>query len=576
MSKGLWGSDTTDERKPTWPWVSEYIGYANCFATSGGWTIRWPWGDEVIVALSNLTTKLGIANIAQSFMTVTGTYLTNSNAQGLSFKLSFNEAVHVTGAPTLQLISVVGAANGGVPANVELVYNAVASNLTQGTVVFDNAAISLGAIGYGGDDLVINSSSILVAFDTIHDAAGSANVANTIPVAAYSTVHVYLTKPVHTATVRVPAAVDSVKDTTGQQLGFSLDFNDVVVVTGVPFVIAIGPNTGIANTKLSYNAAASNVALGNLVFQSTLQDYSALTGNCLFTLATDGTSTNSSDLWAGIVGAPPIGVVVAHGVIVGNTINVIQHEPFQIAGGALAGANVVALAAQPLVFSVQLDRAAIVNTTIATPTIKALSDGAGANTVLTYASGNGTTTLVFSNTADFSGIVANQTYIINSTSVITGFNAISNGGIAFSAANVTMTANHVHVLITTPILKSTANVLATGATVTNGANQVVEFSIAFDRAVHVNTALAFPTVRAISNNQAFTANLALTYASGEGTDTLVFSNTSSLVATQNANYFVNATSIITGFNAIANTGMASQLVTTLTGATSNNIALVTA
>ena len=312
MSKGNWGADTTDERKPTWPWVSEYIGYANCFASGGGWTVRWPWGDEVIVALSNLTSKLGTANASAVLVYAYPAvgYLANTALQDLYVQVDFNEAVHVTGTPTLDLISTTGAANGGSPANVTLSYNAAASDLTAGRVVFGNGNFSLNSVGYGNDTLVANSSSVVSAWIAIHDAVSAVAVANGIPAASSLTIPVYQAVPVHVATLRVGAA----QDTTNQTIGFALDFNEAVVVTGTPFVIAIGPNTDIANTKLSYDAATSNLSLGNLVFKSAAtQDFSALTGNCQFTLATNGASVNATDGWAGITGPSPVLGVVAPG-----------------------------------------------------------------------------------------------------------------------------------------------------------------------------------------------------------------------------------------------------------------------
>ena len=427
MSKGLWGADTTDERKPTWPWVSEYIGYANCFATGGGWTVRWPWGDEVIVALSNLTTKLGTANESgiEVYALPAAGYLINASSQTLQVLVNFNEGVHVTGTPTLDLISTAG------EANITLSYNASVSALDAGRVVFGNASFTLGTAGYASDTLVANSSSPVGNWDTIHDAASGVAVANGIPAALSLTIPVYQDVPVHVATLRVGTA----QDTTNQQIGLALDFNSDVVVTGTPFVIAIGPNTDIANTKLSYNAAASNTALGNLVFQSLANlDFSALTGNCQFTLTTNGASTNATDGWTGISGPAPVLKVVAHGVIVANTFTVVQNEPFL--SGTLGSANVTNAAAQVLAFTLVFDRAAVVNTTGGQPSVVAISNGAYANIVLNYATGTGTTNLVFQSASLDLSAVANQAWFVNSTSVIAGFSRISNTGISSSLTGV--------------------------------------------------------------------------------------------------------------------------------------------
>jgi hypothetical protein len=436
MSKGNWGADTTDERKPTWPWVSEYIGYANCFATGGGWTVRWPWGDEVIVALSNLTTKLGTATETEVLLgTIGGSYavLANVSGEAVSVIVAFNEAVHVTGTPTLDLVSTAG------EANITLSYNAASSNLETGKVVFSNQSFTLGTAGYAGNTLIADANSTVSNWDTIHDAASSVAVANGIPSGLQLVIPVYQEKPVHVATLRVGTA----KDTTNQQIGFALDFNDVVQVTGVPYIIAIGPNTDIANTKLSYNAAASNLALGNLVFQSDPTDFSALTGNCQFTLTTNGASTNSSDGWSGIKGPLPLESVVAHGVIVANTFTVVQNEPFFSA--LLDGANVTNSTAQVVTFGVKFDRAVVV--TGAIPTITAIGTSGLANLTLTYASGNGTANIVFSSAATDMSALANGTWVVNASSTLTNFSAISNTGVAFSANSIAGSAANTVALV---------------------------------------------------------------------------------------------------------------------------------
>lgn len=433
MSKGNWGADTTDERKPTWPWVAEYIGYANCFASGGGWTVRWPWGDEVIVALSNLTTKLGTANeagLAVYALPAAG-YLVNSAAQSLQVLVEFNEAVTVSGVPTLSLISATGAANGGNPANVALSYNASVSDLTAGRVVFGNNTFSMAAGGYGGDSLVANSSSIVANWDTIEDAGSTANVANGIPAALSLTIPVYQAVPIQTLTLRAGTA----QDTVNQAIGFELDFNQALTITGTPFVIAIGPNTGIANTKLSYVAASSNTANGQLVFKSAANlDFSALTGNCAFTLTTNGASVNTTDGWTGIVGPAPVLGVVLHAIVVANTFTVVQNEPFLAT--TAAGANVTNAAARTITFGITFDRAVLVNTSIATPTVLAISNGASANVSLAYVSGSGSANLVFSSAPQDYTLAANEAFFVNDSSTITGFGAISNTGIVCSLTGV--------------------------------------------------------------------------------------------------------------------------------------------
>lgn len=314
MSKGLWGADTTDERKPTWPWVSEYIGNANCFATGGGWTLRWPWGDEVIVALSNLTTKLGTANVASAATITIGStgLLVNAATQSLYLLVDFNEAVTVgTPAPTLSLIS-----GDGTSANITLTYNVAGSDATAGRILFGNAGFTLAAAGYAANSLVANSSSVVTNWNQITDAATANLVANGVPAAVSVVIPVYQQLPVHTGTARVGTAAN----TAGQYLSFVLKFNQAVVLSTVPLLTAIA-NTGtaaVANVVLTYTGTGSSLALGNLVFVSAAQDYSTLVANAQYCV--NALSTNASTLWTGIKNA--IGGVAANLVVVANTFTV--------------------------------------------------------------------------------------------------------------------------------------------------------------------------------------------------------------------------------------------------------------
>ena len=313
MSKGLWGADTTDERKPTWPWVSEYIGYANCFATGGGWTVRWPWGDEVIVALSNLTTKLGNASILTTGLALlnpTTGYFVNAATREAELAVMFNEAITVTGTPTLQLIT-----TGVGEANVVLSYNSTASVLTAGKLVFSNGDFSLGTGNFASSNLVVNSSSIVAGWDGIKDAGNANVVANGIPAAVSTAFVVYQQKPIHTATLRVGTANNSVNG----QIGFALKFNEAVVLGGntVPItMLAIGNANAVdGNVSLSLNVTASNTSLGNLVFQSAVIDFSNVNA-AIYTI----NSTSTLAGWSGIRNA--IGGVVTNSVIVANTFTI--------------------------------------------------------------------------------------------------------------------------------------------------------------------------------------------------------------------------------------------------------------
>lgn len=311
MSKGNWGADQTDERKPTWPWVSEYVGYANCFATGGGWTVRWPWGDEVIVALSNLTTKLGNSSIGSlTYTPISGMYLVNAASQALHVVVGFNEAVTVSGTPTLQLIS--GNAS---HSNVTASYNSAASNLSSGKVVFSNQSFTLAQVGYAANSLVVNSTSVVSGWDGISDAGNANDVANGIPSSFSLSIPIYQEKPVHVATLRVGTANSSVNG----QIGFALDFNELLVLGGNSEAITLraiaDANATNGNLVCTLNVSASNLALGNLVFQSAVTDFNNVNAG-IYTINTTSVLTG----WDGIKNS--IGGVVANSIIVANTFTV--------------------------------------------------------------------------------------------------------------------------------------------------------------------------------------------------------------------------------------------------------------
>lgn len=330
MSKEFWGSDTTSEVKPQWPRVRRPARVdglannqdlsANTYATEMGWTKKWPWGEEVIVALRGLATKLGIANVDAAIVwTLAGTagdgsgLLVNAAGQSLTLVVTFNEPVEVTGVPTLDLT-----ATGSGRANVTLSYNAALSAAnTLGKLVFENTDISLAHANYANSNLVVNSSSVVSGWDGIVDLLDSNAVANGIPTATSIVLPVYQEKPVHTGTLRVGTAAN----TTNQTIGFELRYNQACVVTGTPSIKIIGDanSNPIGNTPTLYfrsTHASTNVAGGNLVFTTNSADFSALVNAAIFTLNSSANLTGFS----GIKNA--IGGTVVNGILVANTFTV--------------------------------------------------------------------------------------------------------------------------------------------------------------------------------------------------------------------------------------------------------------
>jgi hypothetical protein len=323
MSKGFWGADTTGEQKPMWPQVlrpartvQNIDQSANTFATESGWTKKFPWGDEVLVAIRGLATKLGVANVATLFFgTIAGTAgdgsgkLVNTTAQSLTVIVPFNEPVAISGTPTLSLIS----SNASV-ANITLSYNAALSAAnTTGKVAFANLNFALSSAGYVGQNLVANSSSTVTGWETIVDLTGN-TVANGVPAAISAAVPIYQEKPVQTVTIPVGTATN----TTAQFVKFAVKFNQAVVLTTTPSLTAIGNgNTApVGNLTLTYTATGSDLALGNLVFSSPSTNFSAIVNAAVYTINASSNVQN----WAGIKNA--IGGTVANQLIVANTFTV--------------------------------------------------------------------------------------------------------------------------------------------------------------------------------------------------------------------------------------------------------------
>jgi hypothetical protein len=237
-------------------------------------------------------------------------YLVNAASQALHVVVGFNEAVTVSGTPTLQLIS--GNAS---HSNVTASYNSAASNLSSGKVVFSNQSFTLAQVGYAANSLVVNSTSVVSGWDGISDAGNANDVANGIPSSFSLSIPIYQEKPVHVATLRVGTANSSVNG----QIGFALDFNELLVLGGNSEAITLraiaDANATNGNLVCTLNVSASNLALGNLVFQSAVTDFNNVNAG-IYTINTTSVLTG----WDGIKNS--IGGVVANSIVVANTFTV--------------------------------------------------------------------------------------------------------------------------------------------------------------------------------------------------------------------------------------------------------------
>lgn len=441
MSTGNWGADTTNESKPQWPIVQEHTtnGASDVVATEKGWVKKYAWGgSEVLVAISNLNTKLGLPNVADVYVVTTGVLdntapLSNTTGQALELILSFNEAVTVTDGhlPTISLIC------NSAAANVTLTYNVADSDTTTGKLIFRNDNFSLAHADYVPSKLVLNSSCTLTHFDNIYDAGTNAAanvVANTIPASVSKTFYVYQATPIHTNTTRVGTAVD----TANQFVSFAIKFNEPITLSGAtPTIVAQATTEVTANLVLTYTATGSNLALGNLVFVSTAQNFSALTQNGVFT----ANSTNTPGNWASIHNA--IGGHPVNGIVVANTFTVLKCEP--VTTGVARVANVTNAATQTVSYALKFDRPVVV--TAPNPTIVAISNtGSGNNLTLTYASGSLSNNVVFSSAVIDMTAYANQYWTVNATSVIANFTNISNTGVGCDATTIGAYAANLNVV----------------------------------------------------------------------------------------------------------------------------------
>lgn len=308
-------SSVSNTSKPLWRWLtanSHANGTpksANVAATSRGWEMKWPWGNELLAAVKNLTVDLGTAALSALYLLNEETGpLPNLAAQTVEVLVDFNELVAVTGTPTLVAIS-----NTAGVANVTLTYSSTDSDLSLGKLVFKNAASALGGAVGAGAKLTVNSTSTAAGWAGITD-SGSNVVAN--GVTGSFSVDIPVTTALPFQSVNLAGA--NLANAAGQVLQFTLGFNRPVLVTGTPTISAIGlwsNSVAHANVTVSYVPSLSNE--NSLVFQSAAQDFSAATINLSFTV-------NSSSVLTGFAGITDLnGNVAANTISTANTQTVV-------------------------------------------------------------------------------------------------------------------------------------------------------------------------------------------------------------------------------------------------------------
>jgi hypothetical protein len=225
--------------------------------------------------------------------------------------------------------------------------------------------------------------------------------------------------PLHYYTEVVNATISNIDP---GNVAFRLVFNQPVVVTGTPGLLALGAG-GLANSNLIYSAALSDPTAGKLVFANGVANVNvSVSGTSKYTVnATSvfgGTSVNAA--------LANTSQTVSTVIATQANLTVITYKPTLtgILGGS-AGSNA---ANSNVVFTVQYNEAVTVTSNSTAPSIVAISNhGAGvANQTIVYNSAASNTTngtLVFNKASvDISSVNAGYiVFTINSTSTLVGF-----------------------------------------------------------------------------------------------------------------------------------------------------------
>lgn len=158
-----WGTSTSNESKPNWLTDEQK---ERTYATAAGWTIKQEGGvEEVLVAVRGLGSRLGSASISEVRFG-SGTYAAGTTK---SVKISFNEAVAVTGSPTLVVTGSVAGAITATYASINATNNVLTFNFTV-PAAGQNLSVGAQTIALAGG--TINDPSAVAADRTIALAAG--------------------------------------------------------------------------------------------------------------------------------------------------------------------------------------------------------------------------------------------------------------------------------------------------------------------------------------------------------------------------------------------------------------------
>ena len=173
----LWGATDADESKPKWLTTAQK---KEVFADTTGWVVEGgstmtgndntSAAPEILAAIGGLTTKIGAADITGVEWITTAA--DKSAGFTLSVRVRWNEAVTVTGNPTLAVTNGnQGTGSGRGPHS--LVY---ASGSGSNELVFSLAIAAANAATNADDVLTVGAQTIALAGGTVKDTADGTTV----------------------------------------------------------------------------------------------------------------------------------------------------------------------------------------------------------------------------------------------------------------------------------------------------------------------------------------------------------------------------------------------------------------
>jgi len=173
----LWGATDADESKPKWLTTAQK---KEVFANTTGWVVEGgstmtgndntSAAPEILAAIGGLTTKIGAADVTGVEWITTAA--DKSAGFTLSVRVRWNEAVTVTGNPTLAVTNGnQGSGSGRGPHT--LVY---ASGSGSNELVFSLAIAAANAATNADDVLTVGAQTIALAGGTIKDTADGTTV----------------------------------------------------------------------------------------------------------------------------------------------------------------------------------------------------------------------------------------------------------------------------------------------------------------------------------------------------------------------------------------------------------------